>query len=258
MVKVRKRAIPANTQLSVPSALLVPFRYSVKKFSPPPFDIPKPVLYYPVGGLHGKLTVTAKLAPGCPAFPCGVRRHDAALEPGDMSPRPSPRLVPSARNQTKSNQIKPNQTKSNHHPFSRISRFNRPRPQSRQKPQQSCIIKAYQGIRQIFQQPSVRPSTRWIGRTGYRMAKRVPRRNPLLGERKQVRASVITNQSLFAPPHPQSRQKPQQSCMIKALVKNTRPLGIWSFPIRTPKPGNRAQRRPLFPIDIRARAWLIF
>ena len=113
MVKVRKRAIPANTQLSVPSALLVPFRYSVKKFSPPPFDIPKPVLYYPVGGLHGKLTVTAKLAPGCPAFPCGVRRHDAALEPGDMSPRPSPRLVPSARNQTKSNQIKPNQTKSN-------------------------------------------------------------------------------------------------------------------------------------------------
>ena len=112
--------------------------------------------------------------------------------------------------------IKPNQTKSNHHPFSRISRCNLPRPQSRQKPQQSCLIKPHQGIGQIFQQPSVRPSTRWIGRTGRRMAKRVPRRNPLLGERKQVRASVITNQSLFAPPHPQSRQKPQQSCMIKA------------------------------------------
>ena len=41
---------------------------------------------YPVGGLHGKLTVTAKLAPGRAAFPCGVRRHDAGLELGDMSP----------------------------------------------------------------------------------------------------------------------------------------------------------------------------
>ena len=58
---------------------------------PPAFDISKPVLYCPGGGLHGKLTVTAKLAPGCPAFPCGVRRHDAALELGDTSPRPSHR-----------------------------------------------------------------------------------------------------------------------------------------------------------------------
>ena len=41
------------------------------------------MLYYPVGGLHGKLTVTPKLAP---ARPCGVRRHDAALELGDTSP----------------------------------------------------------------------------------------------------------------------------------------------------------------------------
>ena len=42
----------------------------------------------------------AKLAPACPARPCGLRRHDAALAPGDMSPRPSP-----ARPQ--SNQIRP-------------------------------------------------------------------------------------------------------------------------------------------------------
>ena len=75
------------------------------------------------------------------------------------------------------------------------------KPQSRQKPLQSCLIKPHQGKRQIFQQPSVRPPTRWIGRTGHRMAKRVPRRNPLPGERKQVRASVIPNQSLFAPSH---------------------------------------------------------
>jgi len=37
----------------------------------------------PVGSLLGKLTVTANIAP---ARPCGVRRHDAALELGDMSP----------------------------------------------------------------------------------------------------------------------------------------------------------------------------
>ena len=48
------------------------------------------MLYYPVGSLHGKLTVTAKLAP---ARPCGVRRHDAALELGDMSPSGSLRRV---------------------------------------------------------------------------------------------------------------------------------------------------------------------
>ena len=47
----------------------------------------------------------AKLAPACPARPCGLRRPDAALAPGDLPPRPSP-----TRNQTKSNQIKPNQT----------------------------------------------------------------------------------------------------------------------------------------------------
>ena len=42
---------------------LLTILHSVKKIPPPPFDISKPVLYYPVGGLLGKLTVTAKLAP---------------------------------------------------------------------------------------------------------------------------------------------------------------------------------------------------
>ena len=122
---------------------------------------------------------------------------------------------------------------------------NRP---SRQKTQQSCLIKPHQGIGQIFQQPSVRPSTRWIGRTGYRMAKRVPRRNPLLGERKQVRASVITNQSLFAPPHPQSRQKPQQSCMIKAYQgigqKHPSPWTLGASPPELRNPGTAPNDGP--------------
>ena len=41
--------------------------------------------------------------PAASPRPCGVRRHDAALELGDMSPSTSHRLVYSARNQTKSN-----------------------------------------------------------------------------------------------------------------------------------------------------------
>ena len=50
------------------------------------------------------------------------------------------------------------------------------------------------------------PPTGWGGPTG-EWSKCVPRRNPLLGERKQVRASVTTNQPPIALPR-QSRQKP--------------------------------------------------
>ena len=123
-----------------------PFRHSEKKILPP-LASSKPVLYYPVGGLLGKLTVTAKLVP---ARPCGVRRHDAALELGDMSPsgscsharaRPPPRAgwgrprphvpkfwagarPPEPTQKTwQSDQIRPNQTKSNH-----PSSAPRPRP----------------------------------------------------------------------------------------------------------------------------------
>ena len=71
------------------------------------------------------------------------------------------------------------------------------RPQSRQKPLQSCLIKANQGKRQIGE------SSRWMGRTGSRMPDRVPGKNPLLGERKQVRESVpltCLTASLCRPP----------------------------------------------------------
>jgi len=68
---------------------------------------PNPCYINPVVSLHGKLTVTAKLAPGCPARPCGLRRPDAALAPGALSPRPTHRRLPPPA-------IKPNQTKSNH------------------------------------------------------------------------------------------------------------------------------------------------
>ena len=49
--------------------------------------------------------------------------------------------------------------------------------------------------------------TRWIGRTGRRMANRVPGKIPLLGERTQVRASVTTIQSLL-PPQPIKAKTP--------------------------------------------------
>ena len=122
------------------------------KNTAPLFDILKPVLYYPVGGLHGKLTVTAKLAPCHVACLCGVRRHDCALEPGDMSPNPSHR--PPA--------IKPNQTAPHLHPAPR-SRLGEVPPELRnpksvpESPQSRLIvlnqgisrhIKAYQGKRE--------------------------------------------------------------------------------------------------------------
>ena len=88
-------------------------------------------------------------------------------------------------------------------------------------------IKANQGKRQI------RESSCWMGRTGVRMPNRVPRKNPLLGERKQVRESVpltclTASPCLYGPGRPdprnpktvpdfpQSRQKTQQSSLIKA------------------------------------------
>ena len=92
--------------------------------------------------------------------------------------------------------------------------------QSRQKPLQSCIIKANQGKRQI------RESSCWMGRTGVQMPNRVPRKNPLLGERKQVREDVpptgqAASSCLSDPGHPDLRNPrpvpdfPLQSCLIK-------------------------------------------
>ena len=255
MVKVRKRAIPANTQLSVPSALLVPFRYSVKKFSPPPFDIPKPVLYYPVGGLHGKLTVTAKLAPGCPAFPCGVRRHDAALEPGDMSPRPSPRLVPSARNQTKSNQIKPP-------PLFAYFAVQPPPPPIKAKTPAIVPNQASSRHRPNF--PSaVRSAIHPLDRSDRQTNGKTCTKQKSSPEGEDSGEGECHHQSIpfCASPPPIKAKTPaivHDQGISRHWSKTPVPLDAWSFPTRTPKPGNRAQRRPLFPIDIRARAWLIF
>ncbi len=53
----------------------------------PVFDIINPVPYYPVGGLHGKLTVTAKLAPGCPATRWRVRPAHSFFAPFRNPPR---------------------------------------------------------------------------------------------------------------------------------------------------------------------------
>ena len=76
--------------------------------------------------------------------------------------------------------------------------------QSRQKPLQSCLIKANQGKRQI------RESSCWMGRTGVRMPNLVPGKNSLLGERKQVRESVpptgqAASSCLSDPGHPDLR-----------------------------------------------------
>ena len=126
-----------------------------------------PCYIKPVGGLHGKLTVLPKFAPACPATPCGVRRHDAALEPGDKSPRLSHRA----------SSIKPNQTITYPHPgtgpFRVFAFFAVPPspafpipeirdpepPQSRQKPQQSSLIKPNQGKHEMSHspQPARRP-----------------------------------------------------------------------------------------------------
>ena len=95
-----------------------PFRHSAKKILPP-LASSKPVLYYPVGGLPGKLTVTAKLAPGCPAPPWRARPVPHSFAP---SRRPSRAGWVQAR----------------------------PHGQSRQKPRQSRLIKPNQGKRQIL------------------------------------------------------------------------------------------------------------
>ena len=84
-------------------------------------------------------------------------------------------------------------------------------PQSRQKPQQSRQIVPHQGKRLFFGNPPAG----W-GEPAVERSKRVPRFSLSAGERAGVRASVTTNQSPFAPTRGQSRQKPQQSCLIKA------------------------------------------
>ncbi len=50
------------------------------------------MLYYQVGSLHGKLTVTAKLAPGCPATPRRVRPAQRCLAPAQGGDGSSPRF----------------------------------------------------------------------------------------------------------------------------------------------------------------------
>ena len=65
----------------------------------------------------------------------------------------------------------------------------------------------HQGKRHFFKRRQANPPAGWGGPAGA-WSSRVPRRNPLLGERKQVRASVITNQSPFAPPSPIKAKTP--------------------------------------------------
>ena len=103
---------------------------------------------------------------------------------------------------------------------------------SRQKPLQSCLIKANQGKRQI------RESSCWMGRTGVRMPNRVPRKNPLLGERKQVRESVPLTCLTTSPcRHPPIKAKtpvivPHQgkSRQIKANARFANPVAGWVEP----------------------------
>ena len=96
------------------------------------------------------------------------------------------------------------------HPPTRSSRKPIPvipiKPQSRQKTQQSRLIVLYQGKRHFSNHPYFGESSRWIGRTVGRISKRVPGRNPLLGERTKVRASVPQN-CLAASPHPPIKAK---------------------------------------------------
>lgn len=63
-----------------------------QKIPPHSFDISQPVLYYLVGSLHGKLAVTAKLAPGCPATPWRVRPAQRCLAPARGGDGSSPRF----------------------------------------------------------------------------------------------------------------------------------------------------------------------
>ena len=72
------------------------------------------------------------------------------------------------------------------------------------------MIKANQGKRQNRNDPLFRQPTNWMGRTGRRMPDHVPGKNPLLGERKQVRESVpltclATSPCLSGPGRPDLR-----------------------------------------------------
>ena len=141
---------------------------------------------------------------------------------------------PPVRNQTKSNQIKPCRTL-----FAPFAPFvvHPPPPQSRQKPLQSCIIKAYQGIRLKMKAPPHRraiptrhapsPPSLYVGRSmldvgcwmldvGCWMFRPAApsafirvhlRSNPPFRVFRAFRGSTSLAQS---------RQKPQQSCLIKA------------------------------------------
>ena len=61
------------------------------------------------------------------------------------------------------------------------------------KPQQSRLIVPHQGKCKKAYGYLFGQSTRWIGRTVGRMPKRMPGKNPLLGERTQVREGVPLN-----------------------------------------------------------------
>ena len=80
-----------------------------------------------------------------------------------------------------------------------------------------------QGKRQIGE------SSRWMGRTDVRMPNRVPRKNPLLGERKQVRESVPLT-CLTASPCQYGPGRPDP--------RNQKPFPI--SPNQGKKPSNRA------------------
>ena len=157
-----------------------------------------------------------------PAFPCGVRQHDAALEPGDMSPRP---FAPPGSLRPQSNQIKPSAISIPALPPRSPKSENRspiPRPQSRQKPLQSRLIVPHQAS--SSQTPNSRTApvpgaatTEPAGLTA------MPKPS---APRPEIREPGA--ETRFSPIKPQSRQKTQQSCLIKAH-QGKRPKSPFAF-----------------------------
>ena len=134
-------------------------------------------------------------------------RPPAPVECGGMTPLWNretclPVHRPSGSHRPQSDQIKPNQTMPPHFVCSRRSRLPSRWPSARTKAKNPAIKANRASSRQTpYFQTTINLANRpagWGGSAG-EWSNRVPRRNPLLGERKQVRASVITNHPLRLP-----------------------------------------------------------
>ena len=142
----------------------------------------------PVGSLHGKLTVTANVAPGCPATPWQARPAHPSFTPFLHQPR-------TRRGQPVIGHWMLDVSSINPPIKAETPAIKANRASSRQTP--------------IFQTAihTANPPAGW-GEPAVESSKRVPRFSLSAGERAGVRASVTTNQSPFAPTRSQSRQKP--------------------------------------------------